>query len=528
MKANIFLGNIVWNRNSVIITVFGFMFFLLTSCQKRDDILNTYDSPLDLDMIAIQNRTIDCSDRYMSIYYGHEIFRRTYGAPVTEEKKIKNPSFSCFGDLFILKIRSGKDKRTRLASGEIWIDRKLIVRQSDFNKNTSMIVKYIAGLTPESILEVRLQGTPGSFIDLWIEGTMNSIIPLFDQIGPLCQNSDPPILPLSSANEPPITGIWDPEVINTSVTGKTTYTFTPDEGQCAAVVKMEIEVITAVEPQFEIPDTLLQGVEAPLLPGISTNGIAGTWSPETIDTSTPGKYTYTFTPDQGQCASVYSINIEIISNNVITDNEGNVYKIVKIGDQWWMSENLRTSHYNNREMIGTTTPVSLDISGMTDPRYQWAFNGDENMAAVYGRYYTWYAATDSRGVCPVGWHIPNDAEWTQLVNYMSNNGFGYEGSGTDIAKSIASTSGWIEDVTPGNVGNNQALNNSSGFNGIPAGVRNYLGSFRKEGQYASWWSSTESSPAKVFYRNIYYNISFMNREESDKNHGATIRCLKDK
>jgi uncharacterized protein (TIGR02145 family) len=77
-----------------------------------------------------------------------------------------------------------------------------------------------------------------------------------------------------------------------------------------------------------------------------------------------------------------------------------------------------TIKYRNGDIIGTTTPATLDISSETSPKYQWAYDGNESNVATYGRLYTWYAATDSRAVCPTGWHLPTDAEWTTLTTYL--------------------------------------------------------------------------------------------------------------
>src|SRR4029079_8526557 len=126
------------------------------------------------------------------------------------------------------------------------------------------------------------------------------ITPTFTQLGPLCQNSTAPLLPGTSNNN--ITGTWSPATINTSVVGSTTYTFTPTAGQCAVPVTMDIVITTQITPTFTQLGPLCQNSTAPLLPGTSNNNITGTWSPATINTSTPGSTTYTFTPTAGQCA----------------------------------------------------------------------------------------------------------------------------------------------------------------------------------------------------------------------------------
>jgi uncharacterized protein (TIGR02145 family) len=212
----------------------------------------------------------------------------------------------------------------------------------------------------------------------------------------------------------------------------------------------------------------------------------------------------------------------------VTDVDGNVYNTVMIGTQVWMKENLKTTKYRNGDEIGTTTPATLDISGESTPSYEWAYDGNESNVAYYGRLYTWYAVTDIRGVCPTGWHLPTDVEWTTLTDYLINNGYGYGGSGDDIAKSIASTSGWTADPTAGNVGNDLVSNNSSGFTAPPSGYRNYYGAFDYiGGSGVYWWSSSEYSTTYAFLRRIYYSYSSVSRNFIYKYYGLSVRCLKD-
>ena len=105
-------------------------------------------------------------------------------------------------------------------------------------------------------------------------------------------------------------------------------------------------------------------------------------------------------------------------SQVVKDIEGNTYKTVQIGTQTWMAENLKTTKYSNGNIIGTTNPPNKKIIGEQFPKYQWPVNGDENNTPIYGRLYTWHAATDERGVCPNGWHLPSRNDWLNLVDYL--------------------------------------------------------------------------------------------------------------
>ena len=213
----------------------------------------------------------------------------------------------------------------------------------------------------------------------------------------------------------------------------------------------------------------------------------------------------------------------------VLDIDGNGYYSVSIGTQTWITENLKTTKYNNGDLIGTTIPATLDITGETTPKYQWAFDGNEANVTVYGRLYTWYAVTDSRKVCPTDWHVPSDDEWTVLINYLINNGYGYQGSGDDIAKSMAATSGWIGSGPEGTPGINQASNNSSGFTALPGGYRFFNGTFYYTGCFGYWWSASVNVDTYAWIRNMVCNISTVLRDgtNSSMKNGYSVRCVHD-
>jgi uncharacterized protein (TIGR02145 family) len=140
--------------------------------------------------------------------------------------------------------------------------------------------------------------------------------------------------------------------------------------------------------------------------------------------------------------SIGFIFLTLLSNaQLVTDIDGNNYSTVIIGSQVWMVENLKSIKYCNGDTISSTIPAAFNISNESTPKYQWAYDGIDSNANTYGRLYTWYTVTDIRNICPTGWHVPSIDEWTVLSDYLTNNGYGYEGSGYDIAKSLASSSG---------------------------------------------------------------------------------------
>lgn len=204
------------------------------------------------------------------------------------------------------------------------------------------------------------------------------------------------------------------------------------------------------------------------------------------------------------------------------DPDGKDYSIIKIGTQTWMAENLA--------YLPSVSP-SLSGSDSSPFYYVHGYQGSDVASAkataniaTYGVLYNWEAA---KTACPNGWHSPSDAEWTILTDYLTNNGYGYEGSGSDIGKSMASSSGWASSLQAKNIGNNQAANNSSGFNAPPGGYRNSNGSFSGLSRYAYFWSSSESGASYAYDRYLDYGSDGVHRFYEDRRLGYSVRCVRD-
>ncbi|MBN2807148.1 MAG: fibrobacter succinogenes major paralogous domain-containing protein, partial [Prolixibacteraceae bacterium] len=210
------------------------------------------------------------------------------------------------------------------------------------------------------------------------------------------------------------------------------------------------------------------------------------------------------------------------------DPDDNVYPIVQLGTQFWMAENLKTTTYNDKNGIPLETDDFLWES-MTSPGYCWYNNDQETYGNQYGALYNWYAVETGK-LCPAGWHVPTDEEWTSLSDYLAANGFAYLGTGVDIAKSMATTWGWNdEDTESGHVGHDPEKNNSSGFSGPPAGLRGGRSSMGSYGSYnignrGQWWSSTENS-ANAYTRHFIYYQTDLNRAYAGKSVGLSVRCV---
>lgn len=240
----------------------------------------------------------------------------------------------------------------------------------------------------------------------------------------------------------------------------------------------------------------------------------------------------------------YGQQRSFITYNTLTDSrDGNIYKTVSIGDQVWMAENL-----------AYLPEVSPSSSGSYDEPYYYVFGYEStNVSAAkattnyttYGVLYNWPAAMNGasssnsnpsgvQGICPDGWHLPSDEEWTQLENYLISNGYNYDGTttGNKIAISLASATGW-EDAynSQGAIGNKNtaydAYRNKSGFSALPGGYRSYDGGFGLIGLLGFWWSSTEYSTNNASDRSLSCTGGGVGRSYGGKDYGFSVRCLRD-
>jgi len=217
--------------------------------------------------------------------------------------------------------------------------------------------------------------------------------------------------------------------------------------------------------------------------------------------------------------------------DTVTDIDGNVYHTVKIGNQVWTLENLRTTRFND----GTPIPLVTDKDKwfmVMAPAYCWYENDFKNKDK-YGALYNWFAV-DTKKLVPKGWHIPSEAEWTILENYLIANGYNWDGSTTKnrIAKSLAANEDWIPPAystdTIGTPCNDLSKNNRSGFSAFPSGSRSYNGKFMGGGRYAFWWSATAVDEMNAHNRWLLsYLTGLIFEQEGDKGSGFSIRLLKD-
>jgi uncharacterized protein (TIGR02145 family) len=204
------------------------------------------------------------------------------------------------------------------------------------------------------------------------------------------------------------------------------------------------------------------------------------------------------------------------SYGTLIDQEGNEYKTIIIGTQEWMAENLNTSIYRNGEVI----PKNLSNNAWQNTTQgSWSYyDNDAIHDCPDGKLYNWFACVDSAQLCPTGWHVPSDADWTILTDYLG--GLNVAGAKMKTLGNLSSGNGlW----TSPNLG----ATNSSGFSGTPAGYRYMLGYSNYIGNGGLWWSSSEFGAVEAHMRFLNFNLASAGRDQYNKHYGFSVRCVKD-
>jgi uncharacterized protein (TIGR02145 family) len=202
--------------------------------------------------------------------------------------------------------------------------------------------------------------------------------------------------------------------------------------------------------------------------------------------------------------------------DTISDVDGNNYNIMSIGTQRWMAENLKTTRYNDNTSIPMVSD-NFEWAALSSPGYCWYENDSSSFKSVYGALYNWYVVekttNDGKNVCPAGWHVPSDDDWSILISFLG---------GDSIAGGKMKESHTFHWTSP-----NTGATNESGFTGLPAGARLPSGRFKGVKTRAGWWSSTELFANSGRGRYLYYEYSMVYRGSGFKMDGFSIRCVKD-
>jgi uncharacterized protein (TIGR02145 family) len=259
----------------------------------------------------------------------------------------------------------------------------------------------------------------------------------------------------------------------------------------------------------------------------------------TVDTSTAGTYTVTYTVSDaaGNAATpveraVNVLGIQRYADGSASDQNGNTFEWINYGTQDWSIENAEVVTYRD----GTEIPQVTDITEWENlTTGAWCYYDND---PTKGKLYNWYALegihdndpnTPNKEYAPEGWHIPTDAEWTTLEEYLIANGYNYDGTTTEnkIGKAMASTTGWDSSTSTGAIGNDQSLNNSSGFNAFPDGIRYDDVSFNFEGVFAVFWTSTELNANAARDRSLHNGSGYLKRDWSSMQEGFSVRFVRD-
>lgn len=222
-------------------------------------------------------------------------------------------------------------------------------------------------------------------------------------------------------------------------------------------------------------------------------------------------------------------NIEIkmiLCAGTVTDIDGNVYQTVKIGNQVWTVENLRTTKYSDGSEIPLVTDKTV-WEALITPGYCY-YNNMINADSIkkFGGLYNWYVV-DTKKLAPTGWHVPTDTEWYTLQNYLIANGYNWDGTTTEnkVAKSIAAKTDWLTDTSSGAIGNDLTKNNKSGFSALPGGRRSSSGSYMSIGSSCNWWCAVSTQD---WVRDLSYKGYHLGRYFSlQKNCAFSVRLVKD-
>ena len=248
-------------------------------------------------------------------------------------------------------------------------------------------------------------------------------------------------------------------------------------------------------------------------PDEDDNELSGCMDPDAVNFSANA------TVDDGSC--VYGESSGCGGASTVT-YDGYTYDLVAIGDQCWFAENLRTTQYAD----GSSIPEVMGAtawSGLNDGA-RCAFNNDASNLATYGYLYNWYAVTDSRNVCPEGWHVPSDDEWMVMEQALGMTASAADSlglRGVDQGHQLKSAFGWSPDAFDDGNGSNAA-----GFNALPGGIRYSYEFYGTAGSSGRWWSTTGSFQ-QARYRRMNYDQAGIWRDSSAPFNGFSVRCILD-
>jgi uncharacterized protein (TIGR02145 family) len=229
----------------------------------------------------------------------------------------------------------------------------------------------------------------------------------------------------------------------------------------------------------------------------------------TLPIAQPGTIRWTGTDFEGFTGFEWTSLTGASSEGTVTDADGNIYKTKKIGDTFWMTENLRTTKYLNGTSIAEVSNGS-QWTGLNVGGWCW-YDNNNSLEIPYGKLYNWYAVIDPNGLCPVGWAVPEHSDYLQLANFLG---------GLNTAGGKMKETGTIHWTDP-----NDFATNESGFTGLPGGFRDSNAAFQTLGMSGAWWDRTEDF-SKGFSVRLFNNSKALSQVMADKIQGRSVRCIK--
>jgi uncharacterized protein (TIGR02145 family) len=334
-------------------------------------------------------------------------------------------------------------------------------------------------------------------------------------------------------------GFWNRALTQQEITNLYNFQFPTQTSLCLPSVTTNTPTSIGIDSVVIGGDILNDGGSSIVLRGVcySTTPNSNMGNPRTEEGSGIGSFLSTLrnlSPSTTYYARSYAKNsngVVVYGNEVIfttgsvapsfacgtssvSDVDGNSYNTVRIGTQCWTQSNLKVSKYRNGDNIPTGLS-NTDWQSTTAGAYAIYANDPVN-DGLYGKLYNYYAVMDTRGLCPTGWHVPTDGEWTTLETFLG---------GSSVAGGALKST--VTQPTPGgwNLPNTGATN-SSGFSAGPGGLRIGFGDFHNVGYDGCWWSSSLSGP-NAWFRNLKYDYGLVNRYNYPRTNGFSVRCLRD-
>jgi uncharacterized protein (TIGR02145 family) len=229
-------------------------------------------------------------------------------------------------------------------------------------------------------------------------------------------------------------------------------------------------------------------------------------------------------PDMGRLSSTALSDKAKIIYEKVRDIEGNVYKTVKIGNQWWMAENLKTTRYKDGKSIDYPGSDNTLWESNSSGAYAW-YNDDTNFKFYYGALYNWYAVNTGK-LCPKGWHVSSDDEWKTLEAYLGITGdLDYEGERGSLEGGKLKEAGFLHWFSP-----NAGATNENGFTALACSFRYQSGSYyphTQQDQNGVFWTLMIIDPYSAWNRALHHSNSTINRLPQPYNQGFSVRCIKD-